>query len=186
MQGLLHTILAGANVGILVLASAAFLLRLLQRDGRSELARYTDLVWYVSLGVGTALAVVTTFTGLLGTWSLAAITGTVLAQNKILVVVALLVAFATAWILRRGTGPALWQNARLRAWSAVLMAIGFVNLALAGSMGGSAALKGTVLDPLFIAVGINRYVSLSWGVWLNLAVIALTVMVVLASLRRAR
>ncbi len=185
MQGLLHTILAGANVGILVLASAAFVLRLLAGRARGDLARGADLVAYAGIAAGTLLGVLTFLTGLLGTWPMAAIGGTVLAQNKVLVAVAMLAAYAMVWLLRWRAGPQLWDRAGLRAWATVLVVIGFVNLVLAGSMGGSAALKGTVLDPLLLATGINRYVSLVWGIWLNVVIIVLSVLFVAVSLVRA-
>jgi hypothetical protein len=35
-----------------------------------------------------------------------------------------------------------------------------------------------VLDPVLWALNINRYVSLSWGIWLNLAVIVAAIAVI--------
>jgi hypothetical protein len=40
-------------------------------------------------------------------------------------------------------------------------------------MGGSAGLTGTVLDPLLLALNINRYMSLAWGPYLTVLVIVL-------------
>lgn len=55
------------------------------------------------------------------------------------------------------------------------MAFGFVNTVLVGSMGGSAALKGTALDPALLALNLNRFTSLSWGTTLNVVVIVLSI-----------
>jgi hypothetical protein len=78
-------------------------------------------------------------------------------------------------------GTALWQSLPLKAWSAVLVAIGFVNVVLVGSMGGSAALKGTLLDPLFWSLNINRFSSLAWTTGINIGVIAVVLVLIVAT-----
>ena len=178
MEGVLHTILAGSNVGILLLATAAFSIRFLMGASRSEAAVRLDQLAFGAAAAGFFLAIPTILTGLLGTWSLAAIGTTLLAQNKILAATALLAAFGMFTFLRWREGSRIWEVPRLKFLAAVLMLVGFINLVLVGSMGGSASLKGTILDPLFLAVGINKFVSLTWGLWVNIALILLTVIFV--------
>ena len=178
MEGVLHTILAGSNVGILLLATAAFFTRFLMGASRSEAAVRLDQLAFGAAAAGFFLAIPTILTGLLGTWSLAAIGTTLLAQNKILAATALLAAFGMFSFLRWREGSRIWEVPRLKFLAAVLMLVGFINLVLVGSMGGSASLKGTILDPLFLAVGINKFVTLTWGLWINIALIVLTVIFV--------
>lgn len=175
MHGIIHTILAGATVGIYFLATAAFILRFAMWKSESLTARRCDTVMFVGVAAGTLFGTLTVLAGLFGTWKMAALTDTVLAQNKLLVSIVAVAAFGMVWLLRHRSGPRMWQSARLRNWAAALIVIGFVNVGLAGSMGGSAALKGTALDPLMLALGINRYVTLSWGPVLSIAVILISI-----------
>jgi hypothetical protein len=184
MHGILHTILAGATVGIFFLGAVAFLMRFVLRDGETLTARRADTVLFVSVAAGTVFGSLALLTGLFSTWPLAAITGTVLAQNKLLTAVTAVAAFAMLWLLRSRAGRGMWKDARLRLWAAVLMLIAMLNIGLTGSMGGSAALKGTALDPLLLALELNRYVSLSWGPLLNVLVLLLSAAAVVYSLRR--
>jgi hypothetical protein len=185
MHGIFHTILAGATVGIFFLAVAAYVFRFVLKDGESLNARRADTVTLVSAATGTVIGALALLTGLLATWPFDAITGTLLAQNKLLASITAVVALGMVWLLRVRAGRGMWTNRATRLWSAVLMLIALVNVGLAGSMGGSAALKGTALDPLLIAVRINRYVSLSWGPALSIAVIVLSLAVLAYAQMRA-
>jgi hypothetical protein len=179
MGTILHVLLGGTNVGILALAAAAVTVRLLAGKRWSSLASGADQIAYVATAVGLGLAIFSGLTGFFGTWTREAITTTVLAQNKILVTMALLGSWGLFLFLRWRVGPALWDSPILSAWSAILVFIGSINTVLVGSMGGSAALTGTILDPLFLALNINRYISLAWSPYLTglliLVVIALTI-----------
>jgi hypothetical protein len=186
MHGIFHTILSGATVGIYFLATAAFILRFVLRNPETLTARRADTVMFVSAAAGTVLGTLTLLTGLFGTWSMAAIADTVLAQNKLLVAVAAIASFGMLWLLRYRAGRRMWQVMRLRLWAAVLMASGFVNVALAGSMGGSATLKGTALDPAMLALNINRYVTLSWGPILSAGIIVLSALAAVYTYLRSR
>jgi hypothetical protein len=185
MHGIFHTILAGATVGIFFLATAAYVFRFVLKDGESLNARRADTVTLVSAATGTVIGALALLTGLLATWPFDAIIGTLLAQNKLLASITAVVALGMVWLLRVRAGRGMWTNRATRLWSAVLMLIALVNVGLAGSMGGSAALKGTALDPLLIAVRINRYVSLSWGPALSVAVIVLSLAVLAYAQMRA-
>lgn len=172
MDGLFHTVLAGANVGVFSLAAAAFLVRLLivpflpgrHDEGAGEIrwAAGADQVAYVAAAVGLFLAVLTGLTGAFATWPMEAIRGTVLARNKIGVTATLLTAWGMFVLLRRQAGPALWEHGVLRGWSAFLVLVGFGATMLAGSMGGSASLKGTLVEPALQALDVNRFQALSW------------------------
>jgi hypothetical protein len=186
MQGLLHTILAGANIGILVLATGAFFVRLALGRSETTLAHWVDIIAFSAAVVGFLLAILSGLSGYFLTWPREAIQSTVLTQNKTLVVIALLGSWGMFAYLRWRVGPALWQSMPLKLWSALLVAFGFVNTVLVGSMGGSASLKGTALDPALLALNMNRYVSLSWAIWVNVVLIALSVAVVAYTLLRRR
>jgi hypothetical protein len=185
MDGLLHTVLAGANVGVFTLAAAACLVRLLivpflpgrhdEGSGEKRWAAGADQVAYVAAAVGLFLAVLTGLTGAFATWPMEAIRGTVLARNKIGVTATLLTAWGMFVLLRRQAGPALWEHGVLRGWSAFLVLLGFGATILVGSMGGSASLKGTLLDPALQAFGVNRFQTLAWAP-------AVSVLLILAAL----
>jgi hypothetical protein len=166
MGTIIHVLLGGTNVGILTLAVAAVIVRLFVSNHKSELARNADQIAYVAAAVGMSLALLSGLTGFFGTWARPAIAGTVLAQNKTLVTLALMGSWSLFLFLRWRVGPTLWEYPVLKVWSAILVAIGFLNTILVGSMGGSAGLTGTVLDPLFLALNINRYISLAWSPYL--------------------
>lgn len=183
MGTIIHVLLGGTNVGILALAAAAVAVRLLLGRQRSDLARGADLVAYTATAAGLGLAVLSGLTGFFGTWPREAIATTVLSQNKTLVTLALLSSWGLFLFLRWRVGPSLWDYPVLRVWSIVLVAIGFVNTVLVGSMGGSAGLTGTVLDPLLLALNINRYMSLAWGPYLTALLIVLVVILYAYSTR---
>jgi hypothetical protein len=170
MQGLLHTILSGANIGILVLAAGAFFLRFFMGSRENEFARGADRIAFVAATVGVVLAIFSGLSGMFGTWPQAAMREMLLVQNKILVTVALLGAWGTFVFLRWRVGPALWRSTPLKLWSALLVIVGFINTVLVGSMGGSAALRDTMLDPVLWTLNLNRFTSLSWGPVLSIAV----------------
>jgi hypothetical protein len=183
MGTILHVLLGGTNVGILALAAAAVAVRLLVSRQRPELARGADLVAYVATAAGLGLAVLSGLTGFFGTWPREAIATTVLSQNKTLVTLALMSSWGLFLFLRWRVGPALWDNPVLRVWSVVLVVIGFINTILVGSMGGSAGLTGTVLDPLLLALNINRYMSLAWSPLLTGLMIVLVLALLVYSTR---
>jgi hypothetical protein len=185
-SGVIHTILGGANIGILVLATGAFFVRLFLARGEGTLGRTLDMTAYVAAIVGFSLALFTTLSGYFNTWSLPAVQNTLLTQNKILVSLALLGSWGMFIYIRSRLGPAMWRYAIAQVWSSILVIIGFANTVLAGSMGGSASLKGTALDPVFWALNINRFVSLAWGMWLNIALIVLSLVLVVFALVRRR
>lgn len=186
MGTLFHAIFSGAAIGILVLATGAFFVRFLFGSARSDFARGADIVAVTAAVVGLGFAILAAFTGYFGTWGLPAVRESMVAQNKTLVSVALLASYGLYLYLRWRFGEAFWRTMTVKIWSGVLVLFGFVNLVLVGSMGGSATLKGTVLDPVLWALNINRYVSLSWGTWLNVGVIALAVLVIVLSTTRRR
>jgi hypothetical protein len=184
MGTLFHAIFSGASMGILVLATAAFFVRLLFGSWRDDVAKGADIVATTAAMVGIVFAIVAGLTGYYGTWGVEAVRDSMVAQNKTLVSFALLASYGLFVFLRLRTGAVFWRSLPLKLWSAALVLFGFVNLVLVGSMGGSATLKGTVLDPVLWALNINRYVSLSWGIWLNAGLIVAMVLVVAFVLMR--
>jgi hypothetical protein len=183
MGTIVHVLLGGTNVGILTLAVAAVVVRLFVGNSKSDLARNADQIAYVAAAAGLGLALISGLTGFFGTWARPAIAGTVLAQNKTLVTLALVGSWSLFLFLRWRVGPALWEIPILKMWSAVLVGIGFLNTILVGSMGGSAGLTGTVLDPLFLALNINRYISLAWSPYLTGMLILLVLLSYAYSMR---
>lgn len=171
MGSIHHTVLSGITIGILFLATGAFFLRLILGNRESKLAESADIVAYWSAIVGTFLAVFTGLSGYFLTWPQEAIQNTLLAQNKTLAAVALLVCFGMFILIRWRVGKDMWRSTPLKIWSAILVGFGFINTALLGSMGGSATLAGTALDPALISLNINRFVSLSWGPILSITLI---------------
>lgn len=183
MGTIIHVLLGGTNVGILVLAAAAVTVRLLVGKRHSSLAKGADQIAYVAAAVGLGLAVLSGLSGFFGTWPREAMTTTVLAQNKMLVTMALLGSWGLFLFLRWRVGPALWDSPILSGWSAFLVTVGSINTVLVGSMGGSAALTGTLLDPLFLALNINRYMSLAWSPLLTGALILAVIALIIYSMR---
>lgn len=168
MNGLLHTVMAGANVGILSLAAAAFALRFLlgwgEGRGRAPSGGWSagaDRVAYAAACAGLLLGVFTALTGIFATWPLEAIRETILTRNKVGVTATLMVAWGMFVLLRWRVGPELWSRPVLKGWSAFLVLVGFTGTVLAGSMGGSASLKGTILEPVLDATGVNRFQALA-------------------------
>jgi hypothetical protein len=197
MNGLLHTVMAGANVGIFSLAAAAFALRFLlgwgegrggaraDRGGAGWLAG-ADRLAYATASAGLVLGVLTGLTGVFTTWPLEAIRETILTRNKVGVTATLMAAWGMFVLLRWRVGPELWSRPILKGWSAFLVLVGFAGTVLAGSMGGSASLKGTILEPLLDATGVNRFQPLALPPVLSGMVIVGVVVLVWYSRRPAR
>lgn len=170
-MSIIHTVLSGANIGIFVLATLAFAIRFILGNRNDEMSNAADTVAYAGAGVGVLLAVLTGLSGYFLTWPQEAIRYTLLTQNKVLVATALLVCWGMFVALRWQAGKAMWQNLPMKLWALVLVAFGFLNVVLVGSLGGSASLAGTILDPALITLNLNRFVSLSWGVSLSVVLI---------------
>lgn len=184
MQGLLHTVLSGANIGIFVLAAGAFAVRFFLGNRTDDLAKGADWVAYAAAAAGVGLAILTALTGYFGTWPQAAVRGTLLVQNKILVATALIGSWGMFVFLRRRVGAALWQQTPLKVWCAFLVLIGLINTVLVGSMGGSASLTGSILDPVLWTLNLNRFTSLSWGPVLSIVVMVAAVGAAIVTGRR--
>lgn len=178
MGTLFHAIFSGAAIGILVLGTGAFFVRLVLGGGRGNWSKGADLVAITAIVVGLGFAILSGITGYFFTWGLSAVRDSLVAQNKTLVTFAMLASYGLVALLRLRGGEGFWRSTLTQFWSAAVVLFGFVNLVLVGSMGGTATLKGTVLDPVLWALNINRYVSLSWGIWLNLAVIVAAIAVI--------
>lgn len=181
MNGLFHTVLAGANVGVFLLAAAAVVFRLLIRG--HWLAEADQVAW-VAATAGLVLALLTGLTGASATWPMEAIRGTILARNKVGVTTILVTAWGMFVLLRWRAGPGLWEHRVLRVWSAFLVLVGFGATILAGSMGGSASLKGTLLEPVLDALDANRFQALSWPPALSIVLIVVAVALMVYRPRR--
>jgi hypothetical protein len=171
MDGVFHTILGGANIGVLVLATVGYFLRLAIGSNRGALSQSTDAIAYGGALAGILIAVLSGLSGYFGTWSMEAVRTSLLTQNKVLVTLALLGSWGLFLLMRWRLGTELYRRPLAVLWSMILVVIGFINTTLVGSMGGSASLKGTALDPVFISFNINRYVSLEWGILINVILI---------------
>ena len=186
MGSIYHTVLSGITVGILFLATVAFFIRLLLGGRNDKLADSADIVAYWSAIAGVILAIFTGLSGYFLTWPQEAIQNTLLAQNKTLASVALLVSFGMFILIRWRIGKDMWRSTPLKIWSTILIGFGFINTVLLGSMGGSATLAGTALDPALISLNINRFVSLSWGPVLSVILILLGIGAAAYGLMRSR
>ena len=171
MDGLFHTILSGANVGILGLAAAAFALRFFLSDAKSPLAKSADLVAYASAIVGLALSVVTALTGYFGTWAGPAVASSMLLQNKIMLSLVLFGSWGMFVFLRKQMGEGLWQNTVAKLWGGALVVVGFICIGLLGSLGGSAALKGTAIQGIYATFNINRFMPWELAAWFSILLI---------------
>jgi hypothetical protein len=184
MNGLMHTILSGANVGILALAAVAFGFRFFLKDSESSLARGADTIAFVSAAFGFVLAIFTALSGYFGTWHPAAVSASMLLLNKIILSFMLLGAWGAFVFLRWKAGPALYENTVLKVWAGVLVVLGFISSGLLGSLGGSAALKGTAIQGIYAAFDINRYNPWTFASWFSLVLIVIALGVAFYSSRK--
>jgi hypothetical protein len=175
MHGVYHTILGGANIGVLVLATAAFFLRLIMGRRQDRLADMVDAIAWGSALTGVGIAIFSGLSGFFATWPMEAIRQSLLTQNKVMVTLALLGAWGLFLVLRWRFGMRIWHEPLLALWCAFLVVVGFINTVLVGSMGGSASLKGTALDPALLTLNINRYIGLDWGPWISLTIIIVSI-----------
>ena len=60
-------------------------------------------------------------------------------------------------IWRKQMGEELWQNTVAKLWGGVLVVVGFICIGLLGSLGSSAALKGTAIQGIYATFNINRF-----------------------------
>ena len=171
MTSVFHTVLSGASVGMFVLAAMAFALRFVLGQRNDRLAHNADVVVFAAAATGVVVSIFTGLSGYFLTWPQDAIRSTLLTQNKVLASVALLMCWGMLVLLRWRVGEALWTHWPLKLWAALLVAFGMVNVAMLGSMGGSAALQGSLLDPALTSLNINRFVSIAWGPALSIALI---------------
>lgn len=181
LHGMLHTILSELHIGMLVLATGMIILWLIAARSRREeirtLAIIADRTAHVAAIVGLAALVLAALAGLYTTWEWEAVQSTVLTRNKI-VISALSMAFWGMLVyVRARQGEQVWQRPAITGLYLALTLGGFATIVLAGSLGGVASLKGTILDPFFDALKLNRYVMLVLPQPINYSLIVVTLVV---------
>ena len=120
-----------------------------------------------------AFAVLAGLTGLYTTWGFEAVTSVTLTMNKTMIgSFGLLALVLMVWIRYR-YGPGLWEERSLKITYALLGFIGSGAAIVTGSLGGKAALLGTVLDWLWDLLNIEPLFPMIMPVWASVALIVL-------------
>lgn len=158
-----HVITAELHTGMLTLAFASTLLRLLgswTTTGNSVwqgLVRLAEPTAYLAALSGLLALIASIVTGFTYTWSVEVLLTSSVVLNKI----ALTIFSTTFWILfvvtRSIYGTRLWGLTRLRRIYVALAAGGFLSLMLIGSTGGHLAGKRSMLDGILHTLGINTH-----------------------------
>ena len=186
-----HVITAELHTGMLTLAFASAILRLVGVWVRTDSAIWRGLVRLAEptaylAGIGGLLALLASIvTGLTYTWPLEVLLTSSVVLNKMAIT-----AFSTTfWALFLATrsiyGARLWDRARLRGLYVTLATGGFSSLMLAGSTGGHLAGKRSMLDGILHSLGINTHLLFTLSrtaVYTVLSIVAL--LVALAAVRR--
>ena len=123
------------------------------------------VVWNVIFAVLAGL------TGLYTTWGFEAVTSVSLTVNKAMIgSFGLLALVLMVWIRYR-YGPGLWEDPSLKITYTILGFIGSGAAIVTGSLGGKAALLGTVLDWLWKLLNIEPLFPMVMPVWGSAALI---------------
>lgn len=166
MKAIVHMIVSGATIGILFVATALFFTILFLRRSDSSSVEKFYRALLITSATGTLFAAAAFLSGYFGTWSSAAISFTLLAHNKVIISWIALAAWGSFVTLLWQRREGIFCDSLTRAWSTFLVIVGAISAALLGSMGGSAILKGTALEPILQALDLNRYTSVSDGLTL--------------------
>ncbi len=145
--------------------------------------RFRDLDLRLAHGTMVALlaiwnvifAILAGLTGLYMTWGLEAVTSVTLTVNKAMIGSFGLLALVIMIGVRYRYGPGLWHDPSLRITYALLGFIGSGAAIVTGSLGGEAALLGTVLDWLWRLLNIEPRFPMIMPVWGSVALIVVAV-----------
>lgn len=162
-----HVITAELHTGMLALAFASVIIRLLGSWVESEnriwrgLVQLSESTAYLAAIGGLLALLASVATGFTYTWPLEVLLTSSVVLNKI-AVTAFSVTFWIVFLLTRSIyGAQLWDRAKLRRLYVALAVGGFLSLMLAGSTGGHLAGKRSLLDGILHHVGINTHLLFS-------------------------
>lgn len=188
-----HVITAELHTGMLALAFASVIIRLLASWVRSEnliwrgLVQLAEPTAYLAAIGGMLALLASVATGFTYTWSLDVLLTSSVVLNKI-AISAFSVTFWILFVLVRSLyGTMLWERAKLRGLYVALAVGGFLSLMLAGSTGGHLAGKRSLLDSTLHHLGINTHLlfSLPKFVAFGLLIFAVATFMLAFSLRLA-
>jgi hypothetical protein len=187
-----HTITAELTVGMLTLAFVSTVIRLLGAWMKQEqpfwrgLVRLAEPTAYLA-GLGGLLAMIASIVlGFTYTWPLTVLLTSAVVLNKITLSVAATICWAGFVLMRSCFSAKLWEDSKLRRLYVALAAGGFLSLALIGSTGGHLAGKRSALDSVLHYFGINTHSLFVLSQTVNIALIALTGVVVILTLVQKR
>jgi len=162
MSSIMHIILSGSAVGIILLTSLLFFIRLFIKgsftNSVNEKLHFT--IYILSL-IGCLYVLASFSFGFFGTWSMDAVYAGLLAQNKTILSILLIAAWFAFTYLLHFYKDSFWNNPLALSWGTFLVVSSALSCMFLGSMGGSATTKGTIFEPFFQAFAINRYTFLS-------------------------
>jgi hypothetical protein len=118
-------------------------------------------------------AVLAGLSGLYLTWGFEAVTSISLTMNKAMIGSFGLVSFSLMIWIRYRYGPELWEDLSLKVSYASLGFISAGTAIVTGSLGGEAALLGTVLEWLWRALNIEPRYPMVLPIWGSAVVLAL-------------
>jgi hypothetical protein len=172
-----HALLASFPNGMLTLAFTAVVLRLIvgfrDRPILRKTAALTEPVAYLAAVGGLLVLVGAALSGLFGTWPQAALFGSPLVLNKVLVASLSIVCWALFVAIRSRWGEGLWQSRRLTAAYLGTALGGFSALVVKGCLTRNLIGEPSLLDPLFRLLRIEIEVAWllpPWGAYLLLSV----------------
>ncbi len=110
-------------------------------------------------------AILAGLTGLFMTWGLDAVTSVSLTMNKLMFGSFGLLALVVMIWIRFRYGPELWEDASLKVTYVILGLIGSASAIITGSLGGEAALLGTVLVWLYELIRAQPRYPMVMPIW---------------------
>jgi hypothetical protein len=131
-----------------------------------KLARYTEPTAYLA-GIGGVIGLIASAIVGFSIWPMEFLTASPLGMSKVMFSIFALELWIVFVLLRSKYGENLWKNGGTAAVYACVGFLGFLFVVIAGSLGGHMALnslgqpKGSILDPLYAALGVN---PLTFGV----------------------
>ncbi len=179
-----HTIATELVVGTLVFASLCIFFHPVARwwkarakDGGllTKWATFTegvtDQASYAASMFGVFALLVAAFTGALS-WPYDVLAANPIVHNKVFFSSVALVTWSWILILRWKVGPSLWENKRTVLAYEGLAAFGFVNVAMAGAVGGHLTGKGSALDSVLAGLNFNSDATFALPQGLSIVLVA--------------
>lgn len=175
-----HVITSELHTGMLTLAFASVLIKLVSLRIKSSYPLWQGLVWlaeptaYLAAIGGLLSLLASVVTGFTYTWSLEVLLTSSVVLNKIMISILSVTFWVLFVVVRSFYGARLWEVPRLRRLYAALATGGFLSLMLAGSIGGHLAGKRSMLDTALHHLGIKTHLLFilpDLVIWSSLAVV---------------